>query len=67
MSIEENDQVNVSGIKNQYLANKVFDSRIPDQYFNNNDWYSSIFQHFKGWVIETEKDVFDPDSFTMMD
>lgn len=65
--IEENDQINVLGIKNQYLAQKVFDSRIPEEYFNTNDGYSTIFQHFKGWVIESETDVFDPDSFAMMD
>ena len=66
-SVEENDEVKITGTKSQYVANKVFDSRIPDQYFNYNDSYTRIFQHFKGWIIETEKDVFDPDTFTMMD
>ena len=26
-----------------------------------------LFQHFKGWIIETETDAFDPDAATLMD
>jgi len=65
--IEENNEVKVLGKRSEYFAQKVFDSRIPKEYFKNSDSYYRIFQHFKGWIIETETDVFDPETFTMMD
>lgn len=52
--------------ENTYKAALVFDSRInPGFYSKNNSIH--IHQHFKGWYIETKKNVFDVDSFTMMD
>ncbi|MDT0678577.1 lycopene cyclase family protein [Autumnicola musiva] len=49
-----------------YPATHFFDSRIPQAYTEENK-YTKIFQHFKGWQIETENDCFDPETFTMMD
>ena len=50
-----------------YHARHVFDSRIDPAFHSNTDGYTRILQHFKGWIIETEEDIFDPDQFTMMD
>ncbi len=50
-----------------YQARHIFDSRIDKKYFQNNDDYIRLLQHFKGWVIETDEPVFDAETFTMMD
>lgn len=57
----------IKGIQESYEALQVFDSRINPYFFNTEDNYSRVLQHFKGWFIETETDVFDPNNFTMMD
>lgn len=64
---EMNDQVEVSGETNTYLVSHCFDSRINKDFDQSDDRYIRILQHFKGWTISFEKDVFDPNSFTMMD
>ena len=57
----------VSTGDNSYTGKYVFDSRIPANYSLEDPNYLSIVQHFKGWIIETEKPVFDDSKFTMMD
>jgi len=64
---EKENAVTVSTPSQTYEAAHVFDSRIPEEYFSNQQDYINIFQHFKGWMIETEKPNFTPDKFTMMD
>lgn len=54
------------GQKKSYSATHFFDSRVDPSYLNS-EKYTTIFQHFKGWEVETEEPVFTPDSFTMMD
>ncbi|CAM4041221.1 lycopene cyclase family protein [Gillisia limnaea] len=54
------------GRKRGYTATHFFDSRISSEYLEDPK-SSKIFQHFKGWVIETEKPQFDRSVFTMMD
>ncbi len=54
------------GKKANYTATHFFDSRPGKEYELDNK-STLIHQHFKGWLIETEEAVFDPDSFTMMD
>jgi lycopene beta-cyclase len=54
------------GTETVYSTLHIFDSRIPEAYFNDT-YCTKIFQHFKGWVIDTEKAEFDPSTFTMMD
>lgn len=67
-AVEENtDNVKVVGEKNTYTAPHVFDSRISTEYFKNKNESVSIHQHFKGWMIETEDEIFNPEIFTMMD
>lgn len=63
----EGEVVNIKGLAGSYLAERVFDSRIPDDFFKAEDNYSRILQHFKGWFIKTEEDVFDEKRFTLMD
>ncbi len=50
-----------------WLARHVFDSRIDPQFTIEPGKFNYLKQHFEGWVIETEKPVFDPEIFTMMD
>ncbi|MBI6116891.1 lycopene cyclase family protein [Salegentibacter maritimus] len=54
------------GQKTTYTATHFFDSRVDPSYLES-EKYTSIFQHFKGWEVETKNPVFTPGSFTMMD
>ena len=47
-------------------ARLLLDSRIDGAFFKDKKAIT-LQQHFKGWIIETESDTFDPDCFTMMD
>lgn len=47
-------------------ADLVLDSRIPEDFYADTKSIK-ILQHFKGIVIETKEDRFDPDVCTMMD
>lgn len=49
-----------------YRARHVFDSRIDQAFFDSNSAIK-LWQHFKGWIIETEEEIFNPESFVMMD
>ncbi|TNJ43165.1 lycopene cyclase [Tamlana fucoidanivorans] len=63
----ELEYVKVTTDKNTYTAHHVFDSRIPDTFNINTSKHSSIIQHFKGWVIRCNTNVFDNHCMTMMD
>lgn len=65
--VKESNVVEISCTSNRYYANQVFDSRIDQDFFDAKDESVRILQHFKGWVIETEMDVFNPEEFVMMD
>jgi lycopene beta-cyclase len=58
--------VRISGINRDYKASQVFDSRIDPDFYQDKR-AKKIWQHFKGWEIETEEPAFDPEIFTMMD
>ncbi|MEJ2004833.1 MAG: lycopene cyclase family protein [Cyclobacteriaceae bacterium] len=60
------DPVLIRG-ENTYQAKLVFDSRVHPDFHEATDSSIRLLQHFKGWVIETEEDVFDPNRFVMMD
>ncbi|WP_298899772.1 lycopene cyclase family protein [uncultured Psychroserpens sp.] len=66
-SVVEEDNVIVSTNLNVYSASHVFDSRIPKDFHERSKQYISLIQHFKGWVIKTETEVFDDEKVTMMD
>ncbi|MFN4764424.1 lycopene cyclase family protein [Gillisia sp. Q332] len=59
-------KMKAEGLKRGYTATHFFDSRISSEYLDDPK-SSTIFQHFKGWVIETENPQFDKSVFTMMD
>ena len=65
-SAKPGDVVEVNGSDKKYSANHVFDSRI-DPAFDQDKSCKKVWQHFKGWEIETENPVFNPEVFTMMD
>lgn len=50
-----------------YQCTHLFDSRIPGDFFKNKDSYTRLLQHFRGWIIRTPEDQFDPTRFMMMD
>lgn len=52
---------------NQIFKTKfIFDSRIPSD-FRDDKQSIQLLQHFKGWFVEFEAAVLDPDRFVMMD
>jgi lycopene beta-cyclase len=63
----QNNSVNIIDGSHSYSVNHCFDSRIDSGFFQNDDRCIRILQHFKGWSVIFENDVFDPDCFTMMD
>lgn len=67
LEIEDKAIVILKGKKDNYRAHHVFDSRPP--LLNTIKFQSNItvLQHFKGFFLETEQEVFDPKVFTMMD
>ena len=67
LSVETKSAIYIQGQKANYSADYVFDSRIPENFFRAKDQYTRLLQHFKGWVIRTEEDTFDPKQFTLMD
>lgn len=66
-NVEETEVLHITGVNKNYTANLVFDSRIPTEFFKNEDPYTRLLQHFRGWVVRTPEDQFDPNNFTMMD
>ena len=67
LSIENRTKLKIKTKQNTYEAKHVFDSRIPQEYYLKSNDYTKIKQHFKGWFIKTDSDVFDTNKFTMMD
>ena len=51
--------------KESYQADIVFSSKVPDGIDFKNHLYTD--QHFGGWFVEFEEDVFDNDAATFMD
>lgn len=49
-----------------FQAPLVFNSALQNS-LNSGDGYTRLLQHFKGWLIETGEDRFDPDAMTFMD
>lgn len=49
-----------------FSADYVFSS-IPQVQMKNPDRYQYFLQHFEGWLIETEENIFDPECATLMD
>ncbi len=63
---EDVAEVIVNGVS--YSGKWVFDSLLqPAQLHIDTTRYHDIKQHFKGWDIETDWDVFDPEVMTLFD
>lgn len=50
----------------KYTADYVFSS-IPQPQIKKPERYQYLLQHFMGWMIETDQDVFNPERATLMD
>jgi len=50
-----------------FAAGMVFDSRIDPAFLGELPGYSKVWQHFLGWEVESDSDVFSPENFTLMD
>lgn len=65
VNIEETDQhAIVTTNSNSYQAKRIFKSYLDKRNYNNDHF---VWQHFKGWWIETQEDTFDTDKATFMD
>ena len=67
INVSEAEHVTVKTEGNTFYATHVFDSRIPEEFLENSQDYTSLIQHFKGYIIKTENEVFDETKLTMMD
>ncbi len=50
---------------NSIISSFVFDSRCPEKIYDKNTIH--LWQHFRGWFIETEEDCFDENTTCLMD
>lgn len=67
ISVIEDKIVTVKTHTNSFTTTHVFDSRVPKEFCIEPKGSISIIQHFKGWVIKTESDIFDDNKVIMMD
>ena len=51
---------------NSYIGQRVFSSWPQNQYCTQHK-YPVLQQHFIGWFVQTEKEIFDPNCLTFMD
>ena len=65
--IIDDHPLKVIAAKDTYFASHVFDSRIPEDFKTNGKNYTTITQHFKGWVIKTKDHRFNENEITKMD
>ena len=64
---KENKKLIIIGNKKNYYANHVFDSRPNKKFKKQYNNYTSLKQHFIGWVVRTKEAKFNKDSFVFMD
>ena len=64
--IEKGSTATLVTEKGKLSSKLVLDSRVPKAFYQDKKSIK-LHQHFIGWVIQTEKEVFDPLRFTMMD
>ena len=68
LRIDENrDRVLVTTTKKVYTCRHVFNSIFDIHKIKNQKKYPVLQQHFIGWLVKTEKPVFDPHRATFMD
>ncbi len=64
---EQNDRAIVHTAKGNFVAEWVFQSVLKPDSFHQAVVDSSLIQHFKGWEIETDRELFDPATARLMD
>ena len=64
---QENKKLIIVVNKKNYYANHVFDSRPNKKFKKQYNNYTSLKQHFIGWVVRTKEAKFNKDSFVFMD
>jgi lycopene beta-cyclase len=68
--VKVDDKGNFCEVKtenNIYKSKKVFNSILNWEVLKNNSKYPLLIQHFEGWFIKTDKDVFNEKEATFMD
>lgn len=61
-------KVKIITTQNLYHCTHCFDSRLAENWSTKESQkHTTLWQHFKGWIIDCEADVFDSEIFTMMD
>lgn len=67
-AVETLDGVRINTRSGQsFDAGMAFDSRIDPAFFRDQPGYSKVWQHFLGWEVEADRDLFNADCFTLMD
>ncbi len=59
--------MSLQGEKGTYFAKHLFDSRVEEPKGAPARGQVNLYQHFLGWEVETESDVFNPDCVELMD
>ncbi|MBI1228318.1 MAG: lycopene cyclase [Bacteroidetes bacterium] len=71
VKVANGEPIRIVGRQGEYSADWVFDSRLPEEFLALQPSPSGarryVLQPFKGWVVRTPDDRFDPTRFTMMD
>ena len=68
--VKVDDKGNFCEVKTEnkiYKSKKVFNSILNWELLKNNSKYPLLIQHFEGWFIKTDKDVFNEKEATFMD
>lgn len=61
------DSASVLTAKSDYPAKKVINSIMFDKYHRHQKKYPVLRQHFLGWFVEVDEDIFDDTAATFMD
>ncbi len=64
---EDNEKVVVVGNKKNYYGKHVFDSRPNKKFIREFNNYTTLKQHFLGWIIKTKEKKINKKSFVFMD
>lgn len=66
--VEENkDGCQIRTTHQELHGKTVLDSRVPESFLGAQGKTIRILQHFVGWIVEYDEEVFDEDRFVMMD
>ena len=66
IGFDETKKISLKTAKGNFTCNKLFNS-IPNTSYLKQNKYPVLQQHFLGWFIKTETDVFDASKATFMD